>query len=105
MKNLPKNLIKLRKSIGMSTFIVARNMNIPENKYIDFEKGIKQPSLTELNRLAFIFNTTVNELLNEPEPFQKDIERASKKGSEEIKYVNNIIDTFFKNKALYEKNR
>ena len=104
-KALGEKLRQLRLESKMSQGAVAEALHVSRQKYIRLEKGENDPSLVELNRLALIFHTTVSGLLAEEEEEQEVVSfyRAAD-DSQEISYINDMIDMFFKNKRVHSRN-
>lgn len=104
VKALGKKLCELRKTRGMRQDAVAEALRVSRQKYSRIENGENDPSLVELNRLALLFQTTVSELVAD------DGDEASvvsfyrnADDSPEINYINDVIDMFFKNKLVYDR--
>lgn len=69
MKELSENLKRLRESKKVSKSDLARLLGIAPSAYSVYETGLKkvgdrEPTLTNLIKLAAFFNVTVDELLN-----------------------------------------
>ncbi len=102
VKTLGKRLCELRKARNMSQAEVAEALRVSRPKYNRMENGENDPSLVELNRLALLFQTTVSELVAEEE--EEDVVSFGRNAddSQEIQYINGVIDMFFKNKMVHE---
>lgn len=59
-----EKLIKFRKSLGLLQKDVAQAIGIKSNTYCCYERGINEPSIQVLIKLADFFHTTVDELIN-----------------------------------------
>lgn len=62
-KNLGKNLIKYRKSCGLTQLDVAQLLNLNRSTYTKYELGVSEPSLEILKKIALIFGVDANKLL------------------------------------------
>ena len=58
------NLIKLRQEAGLSQQSMADSLAITRATYIKLENGQKSPTLSELEKIALIFEVEVNILIN-----------------------------------------
>ncbi len=57
-KTLSERLLLLRNKKGVSTFTVSETLRIKHSEYTDFEKGVKEPTIDIVNRLANYYNVT-----------------------------------------------
>ena len=104
VKTLGKRLCELRKARGMNQVEVAEALRISRQKYSRMESGDNDPSLVELNRLALLFKTTVSELVAEEEEEAAVVSfYRNADDSPEINYINDVIDMFFKNKMVHDR--
>lgn len=58
-----ENIMKARKTMGLTQNEVARRVGITQQAYSFIEKGLKMPSVSTLSALADVFETTTDELL------------------------------------------
>lgn len=63
MKVFCKNLIDLRKQLGLTQKQVAEKLGITQPSYIRYEIGNSEPTLENLVKLADIFEVSVDYLL------------------------------------------
>lgn len=104
VKTLGKRLCELRKARGLNQAEVAETLRISRQKYSRMESGDNDPSLVELNRLALLFKTTVSELVAEEEEEAAVVSfYRNADDSPEINYINDVIDMFFKNKMVHDR--
>src|SRR3989338_6081925 len=77
-------LLELRKSNGISQAFVAEKIGVSRASYIEIEKGAKELTLSQANKIAEVFNISLDEIIsgkilsdikvsiqNKPEPKQK----------------------------------
>ena len=103
-KTLGKRLCELRKARGLNQAEVAEALRVSRQKYSRMESGDNDPSLVELNRLALLFKTTVSELVAEEEEDAAVVSfYRNADDSPEINYINDVIDMFFKNKMVHDR--
>jgi transcriptional regulator with XRE-family HTH domain len=63
-----KQLIRLRKSKGLTQFELGNAIGIDANSIARYEQGKVRPSIDSAQRLAEFFNVSIDELLNGPQP-------------------------------------
>ncbi|MBP7006752.1 MAG: DUF4065 domain-containing protein [Candidatus Pacebacteria bacterium] len=56
-------LLELRKNQGISQALVAKRIGVSRASYIEVEKGVKELTLSQANKIAEIFNITLTELI------------------------------------------
>lgn len=56
-------LLELRKNQGISQAFVAEKIGVSRASYIEIEKGTKELTLSQANKIAEIFNISLNELI------------------------------------------
>ncbi|WP_432648136.1 helix-turn-helix transcriptional regulator [Mitsuokella sp.] len=103
VKALGKKLCELRKAHGMRQDAVAEALRVSRQKYSRIENGENDPSLVELNRLALLFHTTVSELVSDDDDVSVISFYRNADDSPEINYINDVIDMFFKNKLVHDR--
>lgn len=57
-------LLELRKSQGISQAFVAEKIGVSRASYIEIEKGTKELTLSQANKIAGIFNISLDELIS-----------------------------------------
>lgn len=57
-----EQLKSLRLAKGLSQLEISEELGIAKNTYIGFEKGDREPRLSELKKMALLFNMTLSEL-------------------------------------------
>ena len=57
-------LLELRKNQGISQAFVAEKIGVSRASYIEIEKGVKELTLSQANKIAEIFNITLTELIS-----------------------------------------
>lgn len=58
------NLKETRKSCGFTQKQVATALNVVESCYANWEQGRTEPNIEMLRKLAYIFNVSIDELIN-----------------------------------------
>lgn len=57
-------LLELRKNQGISQAFVAEKIGVSRASYIEIEKGAKELTLTQANKIAEVFNITLSDLIS-----------------------------------------
>ncbi len=71
-KTLGEKLRELRVQHRLSMLDVAEKLGITASAIGNYEKGYREPNLTNLKKLAKIYNVSLNYLVDEPEYNPKD---------------------------------
>jgi transcriptional regulator with XRE-family HTH domain len=109
---------KIREQKGMLQKQVALTLNIGNTNYNKMENGNREPSVTELQQLAKLFNMSVDEILNFEGEVPTDVTVEDKPSFEQVNLINQldeddrqtvfkIIDTMLtkkKFKDFFQKN-
>ena len=91
---------KLRKEKNLTQKDLGDLLDITDNSVSKWERGINAPDISQLKRIASIFNITVGELLNGERNFKK---RENKNG-ERVLEVKSLSKSFGVNKILNDIN-
>ena len=59
-----QNLKSLRKSASLTQKQVATHLNVVESCYANWEQGRTEPNITMLRRLAELFETSLDDMVN-----------------------------------------
>lgn len=59
-----QNLKSLRKSASLTQKQVAAHLNVVESCYANWEQGRTEPNITMLRRLAELFETSLDDMVN-----------------------------------------
>jgi len=81
-------LLELRKNQGISQAFVAEKIGVSRASYIEIEKGAKELTLSQANKIAEIFNISLNELISGKTNASIEVslqEKESKKEKQEIR--------------------
>lgn len=81
-------LLELRNNLGLSQAFVAEKIGVSRASYIEIEKGAKELTLSQLKKIAEIFNTSLDELISGkimPEIKVSLQEKSEKKEKQEIR--------------------
>ncbi len=81
-------LLELRKDHGISQAFVAEKIGVSRASYIEIEKGAKELTLSQANKIAEIFNISLGELISGktmPDIKVSIQDKSEKKGKQEIR--------------------
>ena len=84
-----KRLKKLRKEAGLTQKEIAQQMQVAQNSYSNWEKGIRKPIRPTIDKLAEVLNTSTAYLLGEtdiknPEDQLSNVELLFRKTSKNM---------------------
>ena len=57
---------EFRNRMGLSQRVVSEKIGIPQTTLFSYEKGINEPNLVNLNKLADFYHVSVDELIGRP---------------------------------------
>ena len=86
------NIKRLREQQGWIQKQVAMDLGIGYSNYNKMENGAREPSVTELQKLAGLYNITVDELLNPENIVPKEVVIADKTANEQIRLIQQLDD-------------
>ena len=84
------NIKRLREQQGFIQKQIAHELGIGYSNYNKMENGAREPSVIELQKLAKLYNITVDELLNPEETTPKEVFIADKTASEQMKLIQEL---------------
>lgn len=76
IKNLPKKIKELREKNNFSQEFVAKKLNISRPTYMQTEKGERELTISEAQKLASIFSVSFKNLLSEDKKDQRTANRS-----------------------------
>ena len=81
---------KIRKEKDMLQKQVAAELNIGNSNYNKLENGNREPSVKELQKLANLFDMTVDQIINFEGDIPKEITLTDKSGMEQLNLINKL---------------
>ena len=81
---------RLREQQGWIQKQVAMELGIGYSNYNKMENGAREPSVAELQKLANLYNITVDELLNPQDTTPKEVFIADKTANEQMKLIQEL---------------
>ncbi len=81
------NIKKLREQRGLVKKQVAAELGIGSFNYHIMERGMRKPSIEELQKLAKLFSITVDELINKENQLLKEVMIENKIASEKVRLI------------------
>jgi len=86
-------LIKLRQEAGMTQAELGERLNYSDKTVSKWERGESIPDAFVLTRLAKIYNTTVDALLSEGEPWMDPVEKQRRQEREQAPKFSSTVVT------------
>jgi len=90
--DIAANIKKLREKQGFIQKQVASELGIGYSNYNKMENGAREPSVAELQKLAKLYNISVDELLNPEEQTPKEVFIANQSTNEQMKLIQELDD-------------
>jgi len=94
--DISANIKKLREEKGLIQKQVAAELGIGYSNYNKMENGIREPSVAELQKLAKLFEISVDELINGDNATPKEVFIADETATKQMQLINEL-DTEEKN--------
>jgi transcriptional regulator with XRE-family HTH domain len=88
--DIAANIKKLREENSLIQKQVAAELGIGYSNYNKMENGFREPSVMELQKLAKLYNITVDQLLNPDEITPTEIAIEDKNLTERIKLIDQL---------------
>jgi len=88
--DIAANIKRLREQQGLIQKQVAAELEIGYSNYNKMENGMREPSVGELQKLAKLFNITVDELINPEEITPKEVVIEDKTVSEKVRLISQL---------------
>lgn len=90
--DIAANIKKLREQQGLIQKQVAAELGIGYSNYNKMENGTREPSVAELQKLAKLFNITVDQLINPDDVTPTDIVIEDKSVTEKVRLISQLDD-------------
>ena len=87
---ISENIKSLREQKGLLQKQAAAELGIGYTNYNKMEKGNREPSVKELQKLAKLFGITVDQLINHEGELPKEIKLEDNPGFEQINLINQL---------------
>jgi len=88
--NIVHNIKKIREEKGLLQKQVASHINVDKSTYSKIEKGLREVTVTELYKIAQLFNITVDQIINLDDGVPKEVILEDKNEDERFKLINNL---------------
>ena len=106
-----KNIQKIREKLGLMQKEVASHIGVDKSTYSKIEKGTREVTVKELQKIAKLFNTTIDNIVNFEGNIPKEITITDKTAVEQMNLISqldeedkqtvfNIIDKMLTNKKF-----
>ena len=86
------NIKKIREQKGLLQKQVANELGIGYTNYNKMENGNREPSVAELQKLAKLFNMTVDQILNSDADIPNDVTLEDKSSIEQMNLIKQLDD-------------
>jgi len=90
--NVGDNIKKLRKEKGLQQKQIAIELGIDQSNYNKIENGKREPSIDLLNKLAGLFDVTVDDILNPDKDIPKEVTVEDKTTMEQVRLIQQLDD-------------
>ncbi len=90
--NVGDNIKKLRKEKGLQQKQIAIELGIDQSNYNKMENGKREPSLEVLNKLAGLFDVSVDDILNPGKDLPKEVTVEDKTTYEQVRLIQQLDD-------------
>ena len=111
--DIANNIRKLREDRDFTQKQIAAELGIGYSNYNKMENGFREPSVEELQKLAKLYNITVDELLNPEDITPKEVVIQDKTLTERVRLIEQleeedkqavyrVIDSMLTNKKFKE---
>jgi transcriptional regulator with XRE-family HTH domain len=88
--NLGSNIKKIREKKGLLQKQVASELGIGHTNYNKMENGNREPSVSELQKLAKLFNMSIDEIINDEGELPNDITLEDKSSIEQMSLIKEL---------------
>ena len=91
--DLAKNIKAIREKQGLMQKEVALHINVDKSTYSKIEKGLREVTVVELNKMTTLFNLSVDEIINYNENIiPKEVTIQDKTTVEQINLIQQLDD-------------
>ena len=87
------NIKKIRKEKGLQQKQVALELGIDQSNYNKMENNKREPSLDVLNKLAGLFNVSVDQILNRDATIPIEVTVEDKTTTEQVRLIQQLDDS------------
>ncbi|QQR98165.1 MAG: helix-turn-helix transcriptional regulator [Sphingobacteriales bacterium] len=88
--NIAENIKKIRVSKGLKQIEVANFIGVDKSAYSKIEKGLRAITIDELQKMAQLFNTTTDQIINYDGQIPKEISIEDKNTTEQIRLIQQL---------------
>ena len=89
---LSENIKKLREDKGLMQKDVAAHIGVDKSTYSKIEKGLREVTVIELQKIAALFNTSIDKVVNFDGDFPKEIILEDKNTVEQMRLIQKLED-------------
>ena len=97
--HIGKNIKKIREQKGMLQKQVATTAGLHASNYSKIEKGEREPTIQALDKIAKLFDLTVDQIIHYEGELPKEVTITDKSANEKVKLIEQLEDS--DKQALY----
>lgn len=87
---LSGNIKKIREEKGLMQKDVAAHIGVDKSTYSKIEKGMREVTVVELQKIAALFNTSIDKVVNFDGDFPKEIILEDKNSVEQMQLIQQL---------------
>mgnify|MGYP005840064327 CR=1 FL=1 len=88
--NIADNIKRIREEKGLLQKQVAGHINVDKSTYSKIEKNLRDITVIELNKIAQLFNMTVDQIINLEDDIPQEITLEDKTEDERLKLIDKL---------------
>jgi transcriptional regulator with XRE-family HTH domain len=88
--NIADNIKKIREDKGLMQKEVAAHIAVDKSTYSKIEKGTRDVTVVELNKMAKLFNVSIDTLVNNEQGMPLEIILEDKSNTEQMQLINQL---------------
>ena len=88
--DLANNIKKIREERGLKQIDVASHIGVDKSAYSKIEKGLRNVAIEELQKMASLFNLTIDQIVNFEGQIPKEVTIQDKTAVEQINLINQL---------------
>lgn len=90
LMNIADNIKRIREEKGLLQKQVAEHINVDKSTYSKIEKSLRDVTVIELNKIAQLFNMTVDQIINLEDDIPQAITLEDKTEDERLKLIDKL---------------
>ena len=90
LMNIADNIKRIREEKGLLQKQVAEHINVDKSTYSKIEKSLRDVTVIELNKIAQLFNMTVDQIINLEDDIPQAVTLENKTEDERLKLIDKL---------------